>query len=121
MTTAVQDELSAFLEAVAYPTPGPMTSLRERVVAAVRQAVDEHGGYVHASWVRPLLGDEPGNWGSVYSALVSSHYLKGAFLPHGGPWWLPNGDTANKNGAKPARVYRLAKDIPSWWASGVQS
>ena len=112
MTAAVQDELSVFLDAVAYPaTPGRISD-RAAIVAAVRQDAARNRNLVHISRVRPLLPAWcTGNVvGATISALVSAGFLR----PTGG--WLPNGDAKGKNAAKPAHVYRLMAAIPASWA-----
>lgn len=87
--------------------PNAVTS-RAAVVAAVEVVAAAHGGEVHISDVRPMLPahTNPHQIGAMFCALRRGGYL----VPTGE--YRDNGGTRSRNGAKPARVYRLTRPIP---------
>lgn len=96
---------TALLDAVAAdPLPSRQDD-RAHILAAIRAAITEHGGLLHASWVREHITRDvaPHMVGAVMSGYVARTRAEwtGEYLPNGGP---------SGNGAKPARVWRIPEE-----------
>ena len=77
---------------------------RRAVLLAVIACATEHGGKVHASWVRDLTPDWVGD--KVRGAIVSSLAVRGILVKTGE--YLPSRDSANRNSARDLPVRRVA-------------
>lgn len=99
---------TALLEAVRKDTSIPARLASRRAIgAAINRAAREHKGLVHISWVRPHLPSwvTPQQVGAVFSGLHLDGHLRATGR------YLPNGDLASGNAAKPAKVSRLITPI----------
>ena len=109
--SAVQPDVFAVLAAIdADPSQDIVPTrrdYRDDVRRAVAKAAREHGGYVHASWVRPHLPSDipPSIPGAVVGALIRSGHLAPTTRPA-----LPNGGPSG-NATRLSRVFRLVRSI----------
>lgn len=86
--------------------PGPL-AVREAVKSSLEFVARHNSGLVHIGLVRPLL--PPWASGPQVGATICTLVRQGTLVPTGA--FAESGDTKNRHGSRPVRVYVLSRAL----------
>lgn len=88
-------------------------AIKQALRDAIHKVAPARDGIIHISYLRPHLPSTVRGpaVGAFFNAMVKQGYLEKV-----DGFFLPNGDTESGNASKPTQVYKLAKQIPAFYA-----